>query len=234
MRNLSEVYTALALSTLKSSGFIADDKISIEDRGKPEVLALINEGLTRLHSRFVLKTNTCVIEMKEGRTEYPLQAKYSYENFDPAKVQYPFIMDTPSKPFQEDVIKILNVYDTKGIRRKLNDDHDSNGLFTPRPDVLQCVWPRHFEALSVLYQAKHPKLTGDENQEIDLPETLYSALENWVGYRYHTGLNTAESTSKAAEYLQLYESLCGEIVDMDLANGSMSNTNILFYKRGWV
>lgn len=234
MRKLSDVYKVLALTTLKSAGFITDDKIGIEAWGKPEVLAHINEGLTRLHSRFVLRTNNCIVEMKEGRTDYPLLARYSYERFDPTKAPYPYIMDTPQEPFQEDVIKILNVYDSKGVRRKLNDDHDKNGLFTPRPDVLQCMWPRHFEALNVLYQAKHPELTGDENQEIDLPETLYSALENWVGYRYHTGLNTEGSTAKATEYLQLYESICGEVVDFDLANGSMSNTNVLFEKRGWV
>jgi len=233
MRKLSEVYKALALSTLKSAGFIADDRVSIEPQGKPEVLALINEGLTRLHSRFVLRTSNCIVEMKEGRTDYPLLARYSYEGFDPSKAQYPYIMDNPSEPFQEDVIKILNVYDNKGNRRKLNDDHDKSGLFTPRPDVLQCMWPRHYEALNVLYQAKHPELTGDDEQEVDLPETLYSALENWVGYRYHTGLNTPENSAKAAEYLQLYESICGEVVDFDLANGSMSNTNILFEKRGW-
>lgn len=233
MRKLSEVYKALALSTLKSAGFITDDKIGIEPWGKPEVLALINEGLTRLHSRFVLKTNNCIVEMREGRTDYPLQSKYAYESFDPSKAQYPFIMDSPKEPFLDDVIKILIAYDNKGIRRKLNDDHDKNGLFTPRPDVLQCMWPRHMEAINVMYQAKHPTLTDDEEQEVDLPETLYSALENWVGYRYHTGLNTSESTAKAAEYLQLYESLCGEVVDMDLANGSLSNTNILFERRGW-
>jgi hypothetical protein len=234
MRKLKDLYKALALSTLKSAGFIADDRVTIEDWGKPEVLSLLNEGMTRLHSRFVLKTNNCIVEMREGRTTYPLLARYSYEGFDPDKAPYPYIMDNPEKPFLEDVIKILIVYDNRGIRRKLNDDHDPNGLFTPRPDVLQCMWPRHCEALDVGYQAKHPELSGDEEQEIDLPETLYSALENWVGYRYHTGLNTAEGTSKAAEYLQLYESICGEVVEFDLANGSMSNTNITFDIRGWV
>lgn len=233
MRTVSEVYKALALTSLKSAGFITDDKISIESWGKPEVLALINEGLTRLHSRFQLKTNNCIVEMKEGRTEYPLQKIYSYEHFDPTRVQYPFIMDTPQEPFQEDVIKILNVYDNKGNRRTLNDTGSNNeGLFTPRPDTLQAIWPRKFEALNVQYQAKHKELVLD-GEYVDLPETLYSALENWVGYRYHTGLNTEGSTAKAAEYLQLYESICGEITDHALVGHTDSFTNFNFEKRGW-
>ncbi|MEG0944657.1 MAG: hypothetical protein RSF86_13580, partial [Angelakisella sp.] len=99
----------------------------------PEVLALINEALTRLHSRFKLKTNNSIVEMKEGRTDYPLQKIYSYEHFDPKITRYPFIMDNPQEPFQEDVIKILNVYDSRGNRRTLNDTGSNNeGLFTPR------------------------------------------------------------------------------------------------------
>lgn len=233
MRTVSEVYKALALTTLKSAGFITDDRVGIEPWGKPEVLALINEALIRLHSRFQLKTNNCIIEMKEGRTEYPLQKIFSYENFDPLKTRYPFIMDNPDNPFQEDVIKILEVYDNKGNRRTLNDTgSNSEGLFTPRPDTLQVVWPRKFEALNVQYQAKHKEVSQEE-EYVDLPETLYSALENWVGYRYHTGLNTEGSTAKAAEYLQLYESICGEVNEHALVGHSDSFSNFKFEARGW-
>lgn len=233
MRKVSEVYKALALTTLKSAGFITDDKIGIEEWGKPEVLALINEGLTRLHSRFQLKTNNCIVEMKEGRTDYPLQKPYSYEQFNPTIAPYPYIMDTPQEPFQEDVIKILEVYDNKGNRRILNDTGSGNeGLFTPRPDTLQVVWPRKFEALNIQYQAKHKEVT-QEGEYVDLPETLYSALENWVGYRYHTGLNTEGSSAKAAEYLQLYESICGEVTDHALVGHTDSFSNFKFEQRGW-
>lgn len=235
MIKLSEFYKTLALVTLNNTGLVTDDGIGIEEERKPQILAFINEGLTRLHSKFVLKTNNCIVEMREGRTQYPLLKRYAYMSFEPDKVQYPFIMDSPTYPFQEDVIKILNVYDSFGSRRKLNDDHDPRGLFTPRPDTLEARRPRHAEAFNVLYQAKHPILLGDEElEEIDLPETLYSALENWVAYRYYTGKNTAESTAKAAEYVQFYESICGEVIENDLANGSTSNTNILFERRGWV
>ena len=60
-----------------------------------------------------------------------------------------------------------------------------------------------------------------------------TALHNLVGYRYHTGLNTPEANAKAAEYLQTYESICGEVVDYDLANGSISITETKFEQRGW-
>lgn len=235
MIKLTELYKSLALSVLNNTSVITDDKKDIEPDKKEYILEFINEGLTRLHSRFPLKTNNVFVEMREGRTEYPLLARYSFMGFDPALAQYPFIMDSASNPFKEDVIKILMVYDSEGQRRGLNDNHNPHGLFTPRPDTLQCIRPRHCEVLTVTYQAKHPTVTVDgENQEIDLPDTLLPALKYWVAYSYYTGLNTAESTSKAAEYLQMYESICGEVKDYDLGSSSESSTNTLFERRGWI
>lgn len=235
MIKLTELYKSLALSVLNNTSVITDDKKDIEPDMKEYILEFINEGLTRLHSRFPLKTNNVFVEMREGRTEYPLLARYSFMGFDPALAQYPFIMDSASNPFKEDVIKILMVYDSEGQRRGLNDNHNPHGLFTPRPDTLQCIRPRHCEVLTVTYQAKHPTVTVDgENQEIDLPDTLLPALKYWVAYSYYTGLNTTESTSKAAEYLQMYESICGEVKDYDLGSSSESSTNTLFERRGWI
>lgn len=235
MIKLTELYKSLALSVLNNTSVITDDKKDIEPDKKEYILEFINEGLTRLHSRFPLKTSNVFVEMREGRTEYPLLARYSFMGFDPALAQYPFIMDSASNPFKEDVIKILMVYDSEGQRRGLNDNHNPHGLFTPRPDTLQCIRPRHCEVLTVTYQAKHPTVTVDgENQEIDLPDTLLPALKYWVAYSYYTGLNTAESTSKAAEYLQMYESICGEVKDYDLGSSSESSTNTLFEIRGWI
>ena len=235
MIKLTELYKSLALSVLNNTSVLTDDKKDIEPDKKEYILEFINEGLTRLHSRFPLKTNNVFVEMREGRTEYPLLARYSFMGFDPALAQYPFIMDSASNPFKEDVIKILMVYDSEGQRRGLNDNHNPHGLFTPRPDTLQCIRPRHCEVLTVTYQAKHPTVTVDgENQEIDLPDTLLPALKYWVAYSYYTGLNTTESTSKAAEYLQMYESICGEVKDYDLGSSSESSTNTLFERRGWI
>lgn len=235
MIKLTELYKSLALSVLNNTSVITDDKKDIEPDKKEYILEFINEGLTRLHGRFPLKTESVFVEMREGRTEYPLLSRYSFMGFDPELAQYPFIMDSVTHPFEENVIKILMVYDSTGERRGLNDNHNPHGLFTPRPDTLQCIRPRHCEVLTVTYQAKHPTLTVDgENQEVDLPDSLLPALKYWVAYSYYTGLNTAESTSKAAEYLQMYESICGEVKDYDLGSSSESNTNTLFERRGWI
>lgn len=235
MIRLDELFKGLALGVLNNASVVTDDHMGIDQDKQEYILSFINKGITRLHSRFILSTKSVYVEMREGRTEYPLLHRYSFTGFDPAKVQYPFIMDSYTNPFEEDVLKILEVYDSAGCRRAINDRNNCHGLFTPRPDTLQCVRPKHCEVLSVTYQAKHRTIyLGDLSDEIDLPETLLPALDYWVAYSYYTGLNTAENTAKAAEYLQMYESICKEVEDFDLANNSISNTNILFDKRGWI
>lgn len=236
MIKLDSLFKSLALSVLNNTSVVTDNKLNVEPDKQEYILEFINEAVTRLHSRFILKTNTLYLEMREGRTNYPLLARYSYMNYDPAESEYPFIRDTPSHPFEEDVIKVLEVYDNLGRRRRLNDSNDPTGLFTPRPDTLQCIRPKHCEILSISYQARHPVIQLDEGnkQEIDVPDTLLPAVKYWVGYSYYTGLNTAETAGKASEYLQMYEAICKEVEDYDLANGSDCTTNGLFEKRGWL
>jgi len=235
MTTLDDLLKSLSLSILNNTSVVTDNKSSIEPDKLDYILEFVNEGLTRLHSRFVLKSNTLYIEMNEGRTTYPLQQKYAYTQYDPMLVQYPYIMDSEAYPFMGDVIKVLNAYDNQGNRRTLNDSQDEHGLFTPRPDTINCIRPRHREIISIIYQAKHPIIRNTEDtQEIDIPDTLLPALKYWVGYSYYTGLNTQENTGKAAEYLQMYESICKEVEEYDLANGSTSTTNVLFSIRGWI
>lgn len=235
MVTLKELYKSLALSVLNNTSVVTDDKMGIYPTKIPYMLEFINEGITRLHSRFVLKTDSIYIEMQEGRTDYPLLARFAFTQYDPSKGVAPYILDSFAKPFQQDVIKVLSVYDNQGHERRLNDNNDTHGLFLPRPDTLKCIRPRHEEIISVVYQARHPMINeGDEEAEIDLPDTLLPALKYWLAYSVYTSMNTAESTGKAAEYLQMYESICGEVEDYDLANGSISTTNSVFEERGWI
>lgn len=236
MYYLEELFCRLANGVLSNTSLVSEDTTTIRDDMRAQVIVAANEALTRLHSRFILKENNVIVEMQEGRTNYPLLKKYAVTSYDPKEVCCPYIMDLAGEPFTEDVIKILSVYDTYGCRRLLNDDNACCSLFTPRPNVLQNNAPRAYEALSVVYQASHPKLSAAEDGvgEIDLPETLNSAFDSYIAYRYYTSLNLETSSAKAMEYLQIYESICNEVTDYDLVSNSYSRTNVLFSKRGWM
>lgn len=237
MYYIEELFCRLAYGPLKHTSNV-DEAVPgeiVEDQ-QSAITQFANECLTRLHSRFILRENTVIVEMQEGRTNYPLLKKYAVQSYDPAEVQDPFIMDLSGEPFDEDVIKILSVWDSDGHRRPLNDADKAWSVFTPRPTVLQNTRPRRNEALSLVYQAKHPKIDCGEggNGVIELPETLDAALDAYIAYKAFSVISSQEGSVKAAEMLQKYEDVCNEVIEHDLVNSSRTNTGNKFHDRGFV
>lgn len=208
--------------------------------GIEALVPLIEEGLTRLYSRFILREKHVIIEMRVGTTFYHFKRMFSVTGADPIQVPYPYIMDLPGESFVEDVIKILSVHDTQNVLRPLNDPNQINSVFTPQPDILQNPYPRELEALMVTYQAGPEPLytlNGDGNVELVgefyLPPVLVPALANYVAYMVYSRINTAESSAKAASHLQIYEMICKDAEMFDLVNNSKSSTNLRFGQNGW-
>ena len=208
--------------------------------GIEALVPLIEEGLTRLYSRLILREKHVIIEMRVGTTFYHLKRMFSVTGADPIQVPYPYIMDLPGEPFVEDVIKILSVHDTQNVLRPLNDPNQINSVFTPQPDILQNPYPLELEALMVTYQAGPEPLytlNGDGNVELVdefyLPPVLVPALANYVAYMVYSRINTAESSAKAASHLQIYEMICKDAEMFDLVNNSKSSTNLRFGQNGW-
>ena len=208
--------------------------------GIEALVPLIEEGLTRLYSRFILREKHVIIEMRVGTTFYHFKRMFSVTGADPIQVPYPYIMDLPGEPFVEDVIKILSVHDTQNVLRPLNDPNQINSVFTPQPDILQNPYPLELEALMVTYQAGPEPfytLNGDGNVELVdefyLPPVLVPALANYAAYMVYSRINTAESAAKAASHLQIYEMICKDAEMSDLVNNSKSSTNLRFGQNGW-
>ena len=179
-----------------------------------QVCTMIDEGLMRLYSRFVIKEKHVVVEMQPGVTFYHLKSMYSVTSADRVRVPHPYIMDLPNEPFLEDVIKVLSVFDSGGNQRPLNDHSKPGGLFTPQANVIQNMYPRDLEALCVAYQASPvsvlvPSPVGwKEDTEFFLPDCLIPALSAYASYMYHQGIGTAESMVTAMNQIQMYEMVC--------------------------
>lgn len=208
--------------------------------GIEALVPLIEEGLTRLYSRFILREKHVIIEMRVGTTFYHFKRMFSVTGADPIQVPYPYIMDLPGEPFVEDVIKILSVHDTQNVLRPLNDPNQINSVFTPQPDILQNPYPLELEALMVTYQAgPEPLYTLNVDGNVELvdefylPPVLVPALANYVAYMVYSRINTAESSAKAASHLQIYEMICKDAEMFDLVNNSKSSTNLRFGQNGW-
>ncbi len=201
------------------------------------VVYFINEGLKRLYTRFALKKSCLFLELNEYRTQYHLSNLHAYEgpNADNEDCEL-YIRDTPENPYENDLIKIMDVYDSMGNHLPLNDHANSKSVFTPQYNILQVPFPDEGLALSIVYQASHPLLDWNKNpeQEVELPEVLMGALTAYVAYLHYSNMNTQEAVANAQKYLTQYNSILNEVVETDVVNTSYSQTNVKFNERGFV
>lgn len=213
---------------------------TIEQTKIPKVIQAINDGLVNLHTRFVLKEKQLILEMRDGQTFYHFKKRFAYSNYDkdnpPSSWNMPYILDMNKEPFEEDVIKVLTVYDQVGNKLPLNDLEQPTSVFTPQAEMMQVPNIIPVQMLAVEYQAKPKPIPFEEYEEvdIDLPDFLFPALRYFVGSEVYSQMNTQEAIMKGQEYLVKYGTRCQEAIDMDLVNSSSSTTNTRFEKRGWV
>lgn len=201
-----------------------------------KLMIYINDGLLALYSRFPLRESEVIIQLQEATQFYHLLEKYAVSK---GEVTDPYIVDTPGKPFVEDVIRINSVYSVYGSKLGLNDANDPNSVFTPQVHVLQV--PDHLRAdpaigetqLSIQYQANHEKITSLE-QSILLPLCLQGALASFVAYKVFSHMGSDGSSMKAAEHLGNYEAACNAAEQNDLVLATVSQTNSRFANNGWV
>lgn len=219
--------------SMSDTGDIAEGKV-------PKIIMYANEGLLHLHTKFVLKQNSLLIEMRENITSYHLLKRFAYSQYDinnpPTSWNMPYILDNQDEPFQEDVIKVLSVYNYMGIKLPINDLDNACSVFTPQPLVLQVTTPVQGKMLSVEYQAKHEVIpeTEYDDVDVDVPACLESALLAYIASKSFMHMNTQENTFKGQEHNATFESLCQLAVDMDLVSTAGSPTNTRFEKRGWI
>lgn len=233
--NVTDLFRILSYGEFSNLAIGSDGTGTLTAAAKPRVVQHANEGLLRLYSKYILSEKDVIIELVEGITHYHLDSRFSETVYNPAEVAYPYIKDMGRETFSNDVIRVLAVYDSLGTKRPLNDTEYSDSVFTPQARVLQVPWFIPEVSLSVLYQARPPILSHLEPAgEIELPDFLHGALTAFIAYKVYSGMNTAEATNKALEHKARYEEICAEALSEDLVATSISTTNSLFDKRGWI
>lgn len=232
---LRDLYTTLAGFELQSLNCTDKENITIKPNHQTRVLIGINEALTRLYTRFPLKEKIVIIELVEHITYYHLDPCYAESRACDLGTRFPYIKDMHCEPFEDDVVRILNVFDSYGNKKPLNDSGAPMSIFIPKNKTLQVPNPVPGVALSIAYQALHPKLLkGDDDVDIEVPQVLVGALTAYVGYKMYTSMNTPEMTAKGQEYLALFGSICDDAELTDTAEVSVSTSETQFEKNGWV
>lgn len=225
----------LALGKLSNTSFCENGNIKAD---KQEIVCqYLNEALLRLYTQFNIKEKSVLLELYEGRTEYPLTSEHStrkrkgdlYDLFDF------YIRDTDENPFEDDILTILAVWDDLDRKRPLNDPENILSVMTPEPNLLIVNVPRTGRVLNVIYRAKHLILTPDNVEaKVELPANLFGALYSYVAYLVHSAINTEQSVANAQKYYSEYQMIVNEVIQNQTMVPDKLVLDRKFIKRGWV
>ena len=198
-----------------------------------QIVSHINLGLKEIYKRFFLRSREIEIQEYEQFTSYKLHSDFAQSNvasLEPIK----YIIDTVDDPFQDDILKIEEVYDEEGTKLSMNDITDEYSVFTPAYNIVQIPYPNNANTFSVQYRACHPKVpvtltTDPDTVEIELPNSLHIALLQYVGYR----ANLRTNPERSADYWQQFEKTCAHVERLGLeVQGEPGDWR--FDEHGWV
>lgn len=231
-----DLFRRLSFGEFSNLSIGVDGAGHIKESEYAKLISYTNEALLKLYSRFILSEKTVVIEAVEGVTNYHLKRKFA--DSSGSDELYRYIKDLPAEPFEEDVLRVLQVYNGFGNKMVLNDSGNPRSLFTPESEIIQIPNAIDGSAFSITYQARHKELVdiGDNilNQYINIPDSLETALQNYVASKLYSHMNGQEHVAKSIEYMNSYELICREIEMKDLVNNSWSDTTSKLEDRGFV
>lgn len=235
MRTVADLFKSLAYGHLSNLALATAVVGEIRTADQNKIINYLNEGLLRLYSRFNLLEREVMIQQYGHITNYHLDKRFATFNTQRISKHLPYILDLPNEPFEDDVIKILAVYDIGGNQLTLNNENAEYSLFTPYPTTLQVPLPQHDHPLSIQYQAAHTKLPYSvKESEVVIPSVLENALLSFVAHLTYSHMNTAEAANMASSHMAMYEAICQEVEAQGNASINNVSSRHKFNKNGWI
>jgi len=232
--DVGELLSKLAVGELSNLSMADEENGTIAEASQAKVIRYTNDALVKLYSRFILLEKSLLVQMIEGVTNYYLLKRFAQSRCGCDETDPIYIIDA-LEPFEEDLIKILEVKNECGETMTLNDLNDDCSLFTPRFNMLQVPSPINGGVLGISYQAKHRKLEpGVLEAQIWLPEVLEVAMISYVAGQVYSHMNGVDNSNKGTEYMSKYERECQMVIDRDLVNNTPTTSSNVFQSRGWI
>lgn len=234
---LQELFDTLAYGELSNLAIGNSHLNTIHEANYPKIVSHINMGLIELYKRFHLKQGEVKIHQYPGVTTYYLRSAYSGELDEMSDETYLEVDD--ANPFQDDVLKVIQVFDALGNELPLNNSTNSSSIFTPAFDVLKMTPGDPPEVVSVVYRARYPKIviTPTFNPltfQLHIPDYIIEPLLLYVAGRTHKNTPVAEGEANPnTSNIHQYELACRKIELFSLP-ADVNDTRDQFTAKGWV
>jgi hypothetical protein len=150
-----------------------------------------------------------------------------------------YVVYDEEEPFNDDLLKVLEVYDEEGELLPINDKYKDNSVFTPSFDTLTMIPADPAEYITLIYQAAPNKIVltanfDPERYEIDVPGFLKEALLLYVASRVFRSIKRGakEGPSEASSYMIDFETACMKLKIFGMIPDN-NETSAGFEDNGW-
>lgn len=232
--NLKQVLELLATGELAQANLGGNDVDGITPNNTKTLINHINMGMTVLYTRFNLRTRELYLQPVEQFTNYVLHSRHALTT---TNNELKWIIDSPSNPFTDDILRIEAVYLEDGCPVPLNNKADCNSVYTTAFNEIQIPCPSSNTAYSIIYRASptllNTKGTCNLEQEVEIPVSHIPALLAYVAHRFHSGKTHANSLAESNNYLMKFN----QEVELLKAHGADTDNNTVEDKirgLGWV
>lgn len=192
----------------------------------------INLGLTALYSRFTLKEGRITLQLIPNQTYYPITSAYAV-NSRRGRADVRYLLDTPAQPFDDDIVKIIEVLTDGEIALELNDPLADYSVYTPSAAVLRVpkgmvtgdpATPDDLRTdnLTLVYRAFHPKVViplgffDPARVDVELPYSHLEALLWYVASRAHNPVGMGQEFNAGNQFYAKYENACRQLENAGL------------------
>jgi len=161
------------------------------------ILSFLNLGMIELYTRFPIKTEEHIIDLRENTTMYEMPANFMY-----ALSAYGEVPEDAA-----DLVRPVAI----------NEEDDPYSIFFPDWNTVQVPAVANGSYISIIYVAKPVTYTAEDmDVEIELPNTLVDALVSYIGYRAHMGIRGDAQSDNNAHWLR-FDRSCKKARELGVA-----------------
>lgn len=233
VRELMKFLSLSELSNLTVTDTKDEEESGIKQKYQNAIVTFIYEGLNKLYANYYLKEDSIYLEVIDGKTRYEITSEHLLGEDLEADYDH-YLWKPGKKPFNNDILRIIRIIDSTGRILPLNNPEKFNSVFTPLYNCIDIQNLTDEHELEIIYAAKHPSISYEENTELELPISLFPAIRAYVAYLVHMNMNTETAVQNAQKYLNQYNLIITENIQSDAAFTKVDDRACKFVLGGWV
>lgn len=208
---VEEFIHELSTGMLSNLAMGNDGEGVICDKYLGKLVRYVNQGLTRLHGLFALKSLLTTLPVTMGVSEY-----------------------LPDIPRTLTISRIFSQEDQAFL--PINAENSQHGVLVGSDFKITYVVPPVKDDVLILHRhLNHNEVTlASLGQVLAIPDVLLEALELFVIYKVYREINTVEAQGISKQHEASFLSLVQSIQAGDLVSDSLISHSSKFSGRGWV